>query len=64
MAYRLDHTLVWYSQTPQWIFYEDFDTNKPLVDRDYASRMDSYLKQKSSPLESKGYIDMFCVMTL
>nr|AEV59727.1 putative xylanase [uncultured bacterium] len=54
------HTLVWYSQTPQWIFYEDFDTNKPLVDRDtMLARMDSYLKQNFEFLESKGYIDMF-----
>ena len=28
------HTLVWHSQTPQWIFHEDFDQSKPLVDRD------------------------------
>ncbi len=54
------HVLVWHSQTPQWIFYEDFDTNKPLVDRDIMlARMESYIKQNFEQLENLGYIDMF-----
>lgn len=54
------HVLVWHSQTPQWIFYEDFDTKKALVDRDtMLARMESYIKQNFEFLESKGYIDMF-----
>jgi endo-1,4-beta-xylanase len=54
------HTLVWHSQTPQWIFYEDFDTKKPLVDRDtMLARMESYIKQNFELLEERGYIDMF-----
>lgn len=54
------HVLVWYSQTPQWIFYEDFDTSKGLVDRDtMLARMDTYIKQNFELLESKGYTDMF-----
>lgn len=54
------HTLVWHSQTPQWIFYEDFDTKKPLVDRDtMLARMESYIKQNFELLEELGYLDMF-----
>lgn len=54
------HVLIWHSQTPQWIFYEDFDTNKALVDRDtMLSRMESYIKQNFEFLEAQGYIDIF-----
>lgn len=54
------HVLVWHSQTPEWIFHEDFDTNKALVDRDtMLARMESYIKQNFEFLEEKGYIDMF-----
>ncbi len=54
------HVLVWYSQTPQWIYHEDFDTNKDLVDRDtMLARMESYIKQNFELLEELGYIDMF-----
>ena len=54
------HVLVWHSQTPQWIFYEDFDTNKPIVDRDtMLARMESYIKQNFEQLENLGYLDMF-----
>ncbi len=54
------HTLVWYSQTPQWIFYEGFDTTKSLVDRDtMLKRMESYIKQVFEQLESFGYLDLF-----
>lgn len=54
------HVLVWHSQTPQWIFYEDFDTKNTLVDRDtMLARMDSYIKQTFELLEELGYTDMF-----
>ena len=54
------HTLVWHSQTPQWIFHEDFDQSKPLVDRDtMLARMESYIKQNFELLEELGYLDMF-----
>ena len=53
------HTLVWHSQTPQWIFYEDFDTKKPLVDRDtMLARMESYIKQNFELIEELGYSDI------
>jgi len=54
------HVLVWYSQTPNWIFYEDFNTSKELVDREtMLARMESYIKQNFELLEELGYSDMF-----
>lgn len=54
------HTLVWYSQTPDWIFHEEFNTSKPLVTADVMlDRMDHYISQIFSILEEKGYADLF-----
>lgn len=54
------HVLVWYSQTPDWIFYEGFDKSKKLVDRDtMLTRMESYIKQVFEQLELLGYSDSF-----
>lgn len=54
------HVLVWYSQTPDWIFYEDFNETGDLVDRDtLLSRMESYIKQVFELLDELGYSDMF-----
>lgn len=54
------HVLVWYSQTPDWIFYEGFDTSKKLVDRDtMLARLESYIKQTFEQLENLGYLDIF-----
>lgn len=54
------HVLVWYSQTPDWIFYQDFDKTKGLVDRDtMLARMESYIKQVFEKLDELGYSDMF-----
>ncbi len=58
MAVR-GHTLVWYSQTPSWIFYEGFDAKNALVSRDeMLKRMESYIKQVFEELEELGYLDM------
>lgn len=54
------HVLVWHSQTPQWIFYKDFDISKGLVDRDtMLARMESYIRQNFELLEKLGYSDLF-----
>lgn len=54
------HTLVWYSQTPGWIFHEDFDGTKPLVTREVMlDRMEKYIKNVFAMLEESGYIDLF-----
>lgn len=54
------HVLVWYSQTPEWIFHVDFDKSKALVDRDtMLARMESYIKQVFEQLDTLGYADMF-----
>jgi len=54
------HTFVWYSQTPEWIFHEDFDSSKPYVDREVMlSRMEDMMKSGFGQLEELGYIDLF-----
>lgn len=59
MAVR-GHVLIWHSQTPDWIFYEDFDVEKELVSREVMlTRMESYIRQVFRLLEEKGYIELF-----
>ncbi len=54
------HTLVWYSQTPEWIFHKDFNATAEYVDRDeMLSRMESMMEQVFSQLEEMGYLDLF-----
>ncbi|MBR4341418.1 MAG: endo-1,4-beta-xylanase [Lachnospiraceae bacterium] len=54
------HTLVWYSQTPEWIFHEDFDTTKAYVDRDtMLARMEGYIKNVFKTIDELGYTDLF-----
>ena len=54
------HTLVWYSQTPDWIFHEGFDSKNEYVNRDeMLSRMESMMKQVFEQLDELGYLDLF-----
>jgi endo-1,4-beta-xylanase len=54
------HTLIWYSQTPEWIFHEDFDSSKGYVDRDtMLERMEGYIKDVFQTIEDLGYTDLF-----
>ena len=40
------HTLVWQNQTPDWFFYEDYDTDKSLIDKETMKhRMENYINQ-------------------
>lgn len=58
MAVR-GHTIIWHSQTPTWIFYEDFDPSKELVSREVMlARMESYIRQVFEQLDATGYSDM------
>ncbi|MDO4966922.1 MAG: endo-1,4-beta-xylanase [Lachnospiraceae bacterium] len=59
MAVR-GHNFIWHEQTPDWIFYENFDPSGNLASRDeMLSRMESYIRQVFEKLEESGYIDMF-----
>ena len=38
------HTLIWHSQTPDWIFYRDYDVKGELADRELMlTRVDNYM---------------------
>lgn len=40
------HTLVWHSQTPDWFFYENYDTSGTLAGRELMlKRMENYIKE-------------------
>ena len=54
------HTLVWYSQTPDWIFREGFDKSGELVGRDeMLSRMEAIISGAFDRLKELGYLDLF-----
>lgn len=53
------HTLVWYSQTPEWIFHEGFDSKNAFVDREeMLSRMESMIRGTFEQIEELGYGDV------
>lgn len=40
------HVLVWHSQTPEWFFHEEYNVDKPYVDKEtMLARMENYIKQ-------------------
>ena len=40
------HTLVWHSQTPEWLFHVDYDEDKDYADREtMLARMESYISK-------------------
>lgn len=55
------HVLVWHNQTPNWFFYEDYDTSKKLVDAVVMERrMESYIKQVIEHCQNKYPSVVYC----
>ncbi|MBO4927521.1 MAG: endo-1,4-beta-xylanase [Clostridiales bacterium] len=53
------HTLIWHSQTPQWFFYEGYDTNGNLASRELMlKRMENYIKGVFEYINT-NYPDLF-----
>jgi len=56
------HVLVWHSQTPEWFFHEDYDKNKPYVDKaTMDQRQEWYIKTMLTHFtgEDSKYKDLF-----
>ena len=56
------HVLVWHSQTPNWFFYEDYNTSKTLVSAEtMAKRLEWYIATMAEHFtgEDSKYKDMF-----
>ena len=54
------HVLIWFDQTPNWLFHEDYDARNDLIDREEGLiRMESYIRQVFEQLEELEYSDMF-----
>lgn len=54
------HTLIWYSQTPEWIFREGFENDGAYVGREeMLLRMEAFISGTFSELERLGYLDLF-----
>lgn len=54
------HTFIWYSQTPNWIFHQGFDTSKPFVSRDeMLERMEQLISGTFAELKRLGFLEIF-----
>jgi len=53
------HVLLWHQQTPQWLFHEDYNVNKPLASREVMlERMETYIKSVLTWC-NENYPDLF-----
>ena len=57
------HTLIWYMDSPEWVFHEGFETDAPNVTRDeLLRRMEDYISGFFAALEEGGWSDtMYCM---
>ena len=54
------HTLIWYSQTPEWIFRDGFDSKGVFVSREeMLTRMEALISGVFAELKRLGYLDLF-----
>jgi len=54
------HTIIWHSQTPDWIFREGFVNNGAYVGREeMLGRMEVLIRGVFEELKAQGYIDLF-----
>lgn len=54
------HTLIWYSQTPEWIFHQDFDESKAFVGREeMLGRMEAMISGTFDELKKLDCLDLF-----
>ena len=54
------HTLIWYSQTPEWIFHQDFDESKAFVGREeMLERMEAMISGTFEELGKLDCLDLF-----
>ena len=54
------HTMIWYSQTPEWIFRDGFDSKGVYVTREeMLNRMESLISGVFAELKKLGYLDLF-----
>ena len=57
------HTLIWYMDSPEWVFHEGFETDAPNVDREeLLRRMEDYIEGFFNELKAGGWSEaMYCI---
>ena len=54
------HVMIWYSQTPEWIFHEGFDVSEPYVSREeMLTRMEDMISGIFEELERRDFLECF-----